>query len=251
MESSLREALGTSQFVLYYQPQVTEKGQITGVEALLRWQHPKRGMVSPAEFIPLAEETGMILPIGTWVLETACRQLVQWANQPGLAHLKIAVNVSAKQFHHRDFSEQVLSILRRTGANPNRLKLELTESLLVTDVEGVITKMNALMGIGVSFALDDFGTGYSSLSYLKRLPLNQLKIDQGFVRDILIDSNDAAIAKMVIALADSLGLTVVAEGVETEAQRDFLAELGCHNYQGYLFSRPLPLQAFEEYARGR
>jgi diguanylate cyclase (GGDEF)-like protein len=251
MEASLREAVGTSQFVLYYQPQVTEKGQITGVEALLRWQHPKRGIVSPAEFIPLAEETGMILPIGTWVLETACRQLVQWANQPGMAHLKVAVNVSAKQFHQRDFSEQVLSILHRTGANPSRLMLELTESLLVTDVEGVIAKMNAMKGTGVRFALDDFGTGYSSLSYLKRLPLDQLKIDQGFVRDILIESNDAVIAKMVIALADSLGLTVIAEGVETEAQRDFLAELGCHNYQGYLFSRPLTLQAFEEFARGR
>jgi diguanylate cyclase (GGDEF)-like protein/PAS domain S-box-containing protein len=249
MEAGLREAVEKNQFLLHYQPQVTGQGQITGVEALLRWQHPKRGMVPPAEFIPLAEETGLILPIGNWVLETACKQLVRWASQPRMAHLTIAVNVSARQFHQRDFVDQVTSTLHRTGANPMRLKLELTESVMVANVEEVIVKMNALKGRGVGFSLDDFGTGYSSLSYLKRLPLDQLKIDQGFVRDILIDANDAAIAKMVVALADSLGLQVVAEGVEIEAQRDFLAAMGCLNYQGYLFSRPVPVQEFEAFVQ--
>ncbi|MBZ4211665.1 MAG: EAL domain-containing protein [Rhodoferax sp.] len=247
MEASLREAIGKDQFVLHYQPQVTDKGQITGVEALLRWLDPKRGMVSPAEFIPVAEETGLILPIGNRVIEIACKQLAQWASQPGMAHLTVAVNVSARQFHQRDFVDRVLLTLERTGANPHRLKLELTESLLIEDVEGVIFKMNALMARGVTFSLDDFGTGYSSLSYLQRLPLNQLKIDQGFVRDILINPNDAAIAKMVVALADSLGLTVIPEGVETQAQRDFLLSLGCHHFQGYLFSRALPVQEFEAF----
>ena len=247
MEASLREAIGKDQLVLHYQPQVTDKGQITGVEALLRWLDPKRGMVSPAEFIPVAEETGLIQPIGNWVIEIACKQLARWASEPGMAHLTVAVNVSAKQFHQRDFVDRVLLILDHSCANPHRLKLELTESLLVEDVEGVIVKMNALMARGVTFSLDDFGTGYSSLSYLQRLPLNQLKIDQGFVRDILINPNDAAIAKMVIALADSLGLTVIPEGVETQAQRDFLLSLGCHNFQGYLFSRPLPIDEFEAF----
>jgi EAL domain-containing protein (putative c-di-GMP-specific phosphodiesterase class I) len=247
MEAGLREALEKQQFLLHYQAQITDGQKVTGVEALMRWQDPRRGMVSPAEFIPVAEETGMILPMGIWVLETACRQLAQWALQPDMAHLCVAVNVSARQFHQEGFVSPVLGVLDRTGAQANRLKLELTESLLVANVEGVIGKMNALKGIGVGFSLDDFGTGYSSLSYLKRLPLDQLKIDQGLVRDILIDANDAAIAKMVIALADSMGLAVIAEGVETEAQRDFLAGLGCHNYQGYLFSRPLPVQAFEEF----
>jgi predicted signal transduction protein with EAL and GGDEF domain len=247
LESGLREALVKQQFSLYYQPQVTYAGQITGAEALVRWQHPERGLVSPAEFIPLAEDTGLILPLGQWVLETACRQLACWAAQPGLAHLTLAVNVSARQFHRSDFVAQVLAVLAHTGAKPQRLKLELTESLLVSNVEDVIAKMNALKTHGVGFSLDDFGTGYSSLSYLKRLPLDQLKIDQSFVRDILEDSNDAAIANMVIVLAATLGLSVIAEGVETEAQRDFLARQGCHAYQGYLFSRPLPLPGFEAF----
>jgi EAL domain-containing protein (putative c-di-GMP-specific phosphodiesterase class I) len=219
------------------------------VEALVRWQHPVRGLVPPAEFIPLAEQTGLILPLGQWVLETACIQLAAWASQPERAQLTVAVNVSALQFHQSDFVAQVLAVLKRTGANPQRLKLELTESLLVHDLEGIISKMSALQAQGVGFSLDDFGTGYSSLSYLKRLPLNQLKIDQGFVRDILHDANDAAIAKMVVALADTLGLSVIAEGVETEAQRDFLAAQGCHAYQGYLYSRPVPIDAFEAFMR--
>jgi diguanylate cyclase (GGDEF)-like protein/PAS domain S-box-containing protein len=248
LEAGLHEALKQAQFVLYYQAQVQGEGQITGAEVLLRWLHPQRGLVPPGEFIPLAEETGMILPLGQWVLETACAQLGQWATCPELAGLSISVNVSARQFHQADFVDQVLAVLERSGANPQRLKLELTESLLVRDIEGVIAKMSALKVIGVSFSLDDFGTGYSSLSYLKRLPLGQLKIDQGFVRDILIDPNDAAIAKMVIVLAESMGLSVIAEGVETEAQRACLAEQGCHAYQGYLFSRPLPLAQFEALA---
>jgi len=248
LEADLREAVLKDQFLLHYQAQVVGEGRVTGVEVLLRWQHPQRGMVSPGDFIPLAEDTGLILSIGHWVLQTACGQLAVWAGRPEMAHLTIAVNVSARQFHHEDFVDQVQATLDQTGANPQRLKLELTESLLVDDVESVIAKMSALKMRGVGFSMDDFGTGYSSLSYLKRLPLDQLKIDQGFVRDILTDANDAAIAKMVVVLAESLGLSVIAEGVEIEAQRDFLARHGCHAYQGYLFSRPLPLVQFEEFA---
>ena len=251
MEADLREAVLTGQFLLHYQAQVVGAGRLTGVEALLRWQHPQRGLVSPVEFVALAEETGLILPIGQWVLESACRQLANWSTEPLMAQLSVAVNVSARQFQHEDFVATVQAALAGAGAgaNPRRLKLELTESMLVTDVEGIIAKMNTLKATGVSFSLDDFGTGYSSLSYLKRLPLDQLKIDQSFVRNILTDTNDAAIAKMVIALADSMGLTVIAEGVEIEAQRDFLAHQGCHSYQGYLFSRPLPIEDFETFAR--
>ena len=247
LEADMREAILKEQFVLYYQAQVTGAGQLTGAEVLLRWKHPGRGMVSPAEFIPMAEDTGLILPIGHWVLETACTQLAIWANQPAFAYLKVAVNVSARQLHQNDFVEQVLETIQRTGAKPERLKLELTESMLVDDVEAIIGKMTALKTNGVGFSLDDFGTGFSSLAYLKRLPLDQLKIDQGFVQDILVDPNDAAIAKMVVALAESMNLAVIAEGVETVGQRDLLAEMGCHNYQGYLFSRPLPLEEFEAF----
>jgi len=248
LEAALQEAIQNQQFTLYYQAQVSDSEGIVGVEALVRWFDPKRGMVSPAEFIPLAEETGLILPIGAWVLETACQQLAAWADQPAMAHLSIAVNVSARQFRESNFVSQTLATLQRTRANPQRLKLELTESVLIADAEDVIVKMNALKAIGIGFAIDDFGTGYSSLSYLKRLPLERLKIDQGFVRNILMDPDDAAISRAVIAMATSMGLGVIAEGVETEAQRDFLASLGCHNYQGYLFSRPLPIQEFEAFA---
>lgn len=249
LENDLREALNQHQFLLYYQAQVVGDGRLTGAEALVRWQHPQRGLVSPGDFIPLAEDTGLILPLGQWVLETACSQLVKWAAQPVFGHLTLAVNVSAKQFLEEKFVPQLLALLARTGANPRRLKLELTESLLVSDVEAVIAKMEALKTCGVGFSLDDFGTGYSSLSYLKRLPLDQLKIDQGFVKNILTDTNDAAIAKMVVALADSMGLAVIAEGVETQAQKDFLAHIGCHAYQGYFFSRPVPLADFEKFAQ--
>ena len=248
LEAGLHEAILKEQFLLYYQAQVSGDGQTTGAEVLVRWNHPQRGIVSPAEFITLAEETGLILPLGHWVLNTACTRLALWAKQPEMARLSLAVNVSARQFHRDDFVEQVLAVLERTGADPQRLKLELTESLLISNIEDVIAKMSELKKFGVGFSLDDFGTGYSSLSYLKRLPLDQLKIDQGFVRDILVDPNDAAIAKMIVALSESLGLAVIAEGVETEAQRDFLAHHGCHACQGYLFSRPLPLDEFEVFA---
>ena len=247
LEADLREGLKLGQFVLYYQPQLNDRGGVTGAESLVRWQHPQRGLVPPGDFIPLAEETGLILPLGNWVLESACRQLAQWAPDPNRADLCVAVNVSAGQMHQPDFVEQVQAVLARTGANPKRLKLELTESLLLKDIEDTIAKMKRLKAQGIGFSLDDFGTGYSSLSYLKRLPLEQLKIDQSFVRDVLTDPNDAAIARTVVALAQSLGLSVIAEGVETQAQRAFLAQQGCSAYQGYLFSRPLPIAAFEAY----
>ena len=251
LEADLRLALPAQQLLLHYQPQVVGTDRATartvGVEALVRWQHPQRGLVPPASFIPLAEETGLILPIGQWVLETACAQLTAWAANPALAHLTMAVNVSARQFSQPDFVDSVLTTLARTGAKPKLLKLELTESMLVDDVENIISKMAALKVRGVAFSLDDFGTGYSSLAYLKRLPLNQLKIDQGFVRNIVTDANDAALAKMVVVLAESMGLTVIAEGVELQAQADLLAHLGCHAYQGYWFSRPLALAAFEAF----
>ena len=244
LESDLRHGLQHNEFLLYYQSQVDGEGCITGAEALLRWQHTGRGLLSPGAFISLAEETGLILPLGRWVLETACAQLATWADSPSMCHLTVAVNVSARQFHSPDFAAEVLAILHQTRADPRKLKLELTESLLLDDVEDIVAKMSILKAKGVGFALDDFGTGYSSLSYLKRLPLDQLKIDQSFVRDILIDPNDAAIARTIVALADSMGLAVIAEGVETEEQRDCLARLNCHAFQGYLFSRPLPAEKF-------
>jgi len=245
--SGLREALRERQFRLYYQPQVDSGGRIVGAEALVRWEHPVRGLVSPAQFIPAAEESGLILPLGHWVLETACAQLTDWAARPETATLTLAVNVSAYQFRRPDFVDQVLDVLNRTGANPERLKLELTESLLVENVDEVIAKMSILKDRGVGFALDDFGTGYSSLSYLRRLPLAQLKIDQSFVRDLLVDANSAAIAHTIIVLGQTMGLSVIAEGVETKIQQDLLSELGCHSYQGYLFGRPVPLAQFQQF----
>ncbi|HEY4317453.1 MAG TPA: EAL domain-containing protein [Herbaspirillum sp.] len=245
LETDLREGLGRNEFVLHYQPQVDSEGRITGAEALVRWQHPQHGLVSPAEFIPLAEDSGLIFPLGLWVLNTACRQLALWANDPRSDALALSVNVSARQFQHPHFVDILLEVLEQTGANPYRLKLELTESLFVTDMEIAAAKMSTLKARGVEFSLDDFGTGYSSLSYLKRLPLKQLKIDQSFVRDILTDSNDAAIAIMIVALARSLGLEVIAEGVESVEQRQFLFDHGCPLYQGYLFSPPVPISRFD------
>ena len=248
LEQELRHAIATQQFVLHFQPQVVRDGRATGAEVLVRWQHPVRGLMAPGDFIPLAEETGLILPLGQWVLNAACEQLALWASTPKTEHLCLAVNVSACQFRQRDFVEQVLSALSRSGANAQRLKLELRESLLVDDVPAVIEKMFILKARGVCFSLDDFGTGYSSLSYLKRMPLDELKIDRTFVRDILSDHHDASIAKTILALAQSLGLNVIAEGVEIEAQRDLLSATGCHTYQGYYFCMPLPVAAFEQYA---
>lgn len=245
MEDALRRAIRHEQFLLYYQPQVN-RGSIVGAEALLRWQHPERGILAPGEFIVLAEETGMILPLGNWVLQEACRQIAAWSHSPETANISLAINISARQFRQTNFVEQVLTALDRTGANPANLKLELTESMLLDDVEDVITKMATLKAHGLTFSLDDFGTGYSSLSYLKRLPLDQLKIDQSFVHDLLVDCRGGAIAQAIIALGRAMGLSVIAEGVETEQQRAFLAGLECHLFQGYLFSRPRPIAEFEE-----
>ncbi len=244
MEEDLRQAMKRNDFRLYYQAQV-DRGMLIGAEALVRWQHPKRGLLFPDEFIPLAEQTGLILTLGDWVLETACKQIASWSARKGTEHLTVAVNISARQLLSPDFVQNVLSTLRRTGANPKSLKLELTESMFVDDLENVIAKMTVLKSHGLRFSLDDFGMGYSSLAYLRRLPLDQLKIDQEFVRDILADPSSAAIAQSIISLSGAMGLSVIAEGVETEGQREFLASLGCHAFQGFLFSAAVPLEEFE------
>ena len=245
MADDLRMALPNHQFRLYYQIQVNGRDAM-GAEALLRWQHPLRGLVSPAKFIPVAEESGLIVQIGEWVLRSACLQLKAWQGNPLTHHLQISINVSARQFRQPDFADRVIGIFEETGANPFKLKMELTESLMLENINSCIEKMQALRAIGVRFSVDDFGTGHSSLSYLKRLPLQQIKIDQGFVRDITTDPSDAAIVQTIIGMANNLGLDVIAEGVETEDQRSFLEKHGCDDYQGYLFSRPVPIEAFED-----
>ncbi|MHB1100337.1 MAG: putative bifunctional diguanylate cyclase/phosphodiesterase [Burkholderiales bacterium] len=212
---------------------------------MIRWLHPEHGLVSPAQFIPLAEETGVILPMGLWVLETACAQIKAWASNESTRNLVLSVNVSAKQFHQADFVSQVQAAVRDHAIKPNLLKLELTESMLLENIEDTIYIMNALKRIGVGFSLDDFGTGYSSLQYLKRLPLSQLKIDQSFVRDLAVDSSDKAIVSTIIAMAQSLGLDVIAEGVETAEQWQFLQDSGCNHYQGFLFGKPVPIEQLE------
>ena len=249
LEADLRLGLQRNQFLLHYQPQVSHEGGTVGAEAVLRWCHHERGLVSPLDFIPLAEETGLILPLGHWVRQTACEQLVQWAKVAATADLVLAVNVSARQFRQTGFVAEVLGLLAQTGARADRLKLELTESIVLDNVAEVIAKMVALKGHGVRFSMDDFGTGYSSLSYLRRLPLDQLKIDRSFVDEVLTDPNDAAIARTIIALGHSLGLNVIAEGVETAGQRDFLAQAGCLHYQGYLYSRPVEAQGFADFLK--
>ena len=249
LERDLRVALAKDQFVLHYQLQVFQGPhalQAVGAEVLVRWKHPVKGMVSPLQFISIAEETGLIVPIGLWVLQTACRQLRKWVADPLMADLLLAVNVSARQFRQDDFVAQVTSVLATTGANPNRLKLELTESLVLDDVQDSIEKMNAIKALGVRFSMDDFGTGQSSLSYLTQLPLSQLKIDQSFVRNIGMQASDSVIIDTIIGMASNLGLEVIAEGVETPEQRAFLLKHGCHMYQGYLFGKPMPLAQFEE-----
>jgi diguanylate cyclase (GGDEF)-like protein/PAS domain S-box-containing protein len=245
LEDDLRRALDVKQFQLHYQIQVDHSGRPIGAEALIRWIHPKRGLVSPAEFIPLAEETGLILPIDQWVLETACAQLKAWQQDPFTRGLVLSVNISAKQFFQADFVTRVQEVIQYHAINSGLLKLELTESLLVENIEDTIATMNALGAMGVQFSLDDFGTGYSSLQYLKKLPLDQLKIDQSFIRGIAVDSGDQAIACAIIAMAASLKLNVIAEGVETEEQRQFLLHNGCMNFQGYLFGKPVPIGQFE------
>ncbi len=245
LEKDLRMAVHQGQFCLHYQAQVDEAQQVMGSEVLLRWQHPERGLVLPGDFIDLAEETGLILPIGRWVLETACAQLGCWSTQPDLSHLTLAVNISVKQLGEADFVDQVVQAVQHHGAEPHKLKLEVTESLLIADVEGAIAKIKALKAHGIGFALDDFGTRYASLNYLKSLPLECLKIDRSFVEDIISDLKVAAIAKAIVVMSQGLGLAVIAEGVETQEQQDSLLRMGCRLFQGYLFSRPLPLEKFE------
>jgi diguanylate cyclase (GGDEF)-like protein/PAS domain S-box-containing protein len=246
MEDDLRQAIKKNQFELYYQPQV-ELGHLTGVEALIRWNHPSRGIVPPDEFIPMAEETGLILPLGEWILKAACKQIAAWADRNQSNHFAVAVNISALQFRQPEFVGQVLAALSRSGSNPRTLKLELTESMLAENLDEVIAKMTELKSHGLRFSLDDFGTGYSSLAYLKRLPLDQMKIDRAFVRDMLVDATSGAIAQTILSLGRAMGLSVIAEGVETEEQRGFLAGLGCHSFQGFLFSHPLPLNEFQAF----
>lgn len=249
LSADLRAGLQSQQFVVFYQPQFDRNRRMMGAEALLRWPHPQRGMVRPAEFIPVAEETGLILPLGQWVLDQACSQLAVWAQRPETADLCIAVNVSVRQFRHPDFVDSVIASMARTGIRPQKLKLELTESLLADRMDISIAKMGALKALGVTLALDDFGMGYSSLSYLHRLPLAQLKIDKSFVEDICSNPNAAAISHAIIFMAQSLGLDVMAEGVETEAQWRFLAGQGCGYFQGYLCCPPLPLDELESFMR--
>lgn len=244
MEEDLRQAIKANDFQLFYQAQLG-RGIVTGAEALVRWKHPKRGLLPPDDFIPLAEQTGLILSLGDWVLEAACKQLAAWATRKATVDLTVAVNISARQLLNPEFVKNVLRTLERTGANPGKLKLELTESMFVDDLEDVVAKMTELKSHGLRFSLDDFGMGYSSLAYLRRLPLDQLKIDQEFVRDILVDPSSSAIAQSIISLSKAMSLSVIAEGVETEEQRDFLGRMGCYSFQGYLFSGPVPLEDFE------
>jgi diguanylate cyclase (GGDEF)-like protein len=249
LEKDLRSSLRLQQLVLYYQMQVDESGRILGAEALIRWQHPERGLVPPAQFIPLAEEIGMILPIGDWVIEQACMQLKRWEMDPALRELQLAVNVSPRQLSQPYFVEQVKDVLEKTGIRASRLKLELTESFILEDIEEAIERMQELRGVGVRFALDDFGTGYSSLAYLTRLPLDQLKIDQSFVRDIANNKNSLVMVRTIINIANNFGLQVIAEGVETDRQLAILGQYGCNKFQGYLFGKPVPIQEFERLCR--
>jgi diguanylate cyclase (GGDEF)-like protein/PAS domain S-box-containing protein len=245
----MRTALESQQFLLYFQIQINSVYRVLGAEALIRWQHPQRGLLSPAHFIQPAEEVGLMPPIGQWVLEAACAQLQAWEKKALTRELVLSVNVSAKEFHQADFVLQIQALLQKYAINPNLLKLELTESVLLESTEEAITLLNTLKGIGVRFSLDDFGTGYSSLQYLKRLPINELKIDQSFVRNIVTDINDKAIVRTILVMAQSLGIQVIAEGVETEEQRQLLLDSGCTQYQGYLFGKPMPIEQLEEHLK--
>lgn len=249
LEADLQIAIEQGQLQPYFQPQV-RSGQIVGAEVLVRWPHPSQGLISPAQFIPLAEETGLIIPLGGQILRAACLQLAQWQQDPVLAKLTLSVNISPLQFYREDFVDQVLDVLQQTGANSRLLGLEITESLLLQNVESTVIKMQQLKAQGLRFALDDFGTGYSSLAYLKRLPLDELKIDQSFVQDALGDASDAALVRTIVSLGDAFGLQVIAEGVETDAQRRFLQAQGCLSWQGYLFGRPTPVDQFEKLVHG-
>ena len=245
LEADLRRAFAERQFQLHYQKRIGRGGKVTGAEVLLRWNHPQRGLLSPMDFIPVAEETGLIVPIGKWVLEEACRQIKAWERSERTRHLVLSVNVSARELKQSDFVDNAKKVLERTGINPSTLSLEITESILLDNIEEFIVKMKELKEIGIAFALDDFGTGYSSLSHLKRLPINELKIDKSFVRDLGVDKNDEAIVQTIIQMGKTLGMDVVAEGVETPIHRAMLERYGCHNYQGYLFGKPTALENFE------
>ena len=246
MATELREAITRQQFNLHYQRQVNAQGAVIGAEVLLRWQHPERGMISPMVFIPIAEETGLIVPLGKWVLQMACAQLRRWENDASTCNFRLAVNISARQFRQLDFVDEILEVLTETGADPRKLKLELTESLVLQDIAHSIEKMDELCNVGIRFSLDDFGTGHSSLTYLKRLPLEQIKIDQSFIRDIITDASDAVIVRTIIVMCNALAMEVIAEGVETEEQQTFLARNGCVIYQGYLFGKPMPIEEFQK-----
>jgi len=245
METRLRQALTLEHFTLHFQRRVDDRGITRGAEVLLRWLDPEQGVVLPAQFIGIAEDSGLIVPIGRWVVDSACRQLKTWATRDSTRKLRLSVNISPKQFAEDTFVSDVTETLDKSGANPELLELEITEGLLLQDVEQIIPKMEALRALGVSFAIDDFGTGYSSLSYLQRLPINVLKIDQSFVRDMPLRRSSEAIVRTIIQMGESLGLEVIAEGVETEQQRTMLAQRGCFQYQGYLFGRPIPIDALE------
>lgn len=245
LEAELHQALSEKQFTFYFQLQVNHTGNVIGAEMLIRWQHPKRGLISPLDFIPLAEEIGLILPVGHLALKVACEQLKKWEAHSLTQHLQLAVNVSAYQFHQPDFVEQIAALIKETAINPSKLKLELTETVVLSNINNTIFKMNALKELGVGFSMDDFGTGYSSLSYLTKLPFNQLKIDQSFVRNIGVKLTDTVIVQTIIGMTNNLGMEVIAEGVETETQRAFLEQHGCRLYQGYLFSKPVTLAEFE------
>ncbi len=245
LEMALRDAIEVQAFRLFYQVQVDQRGAVVGAEALIRWIGADGKVVSPADFIPLAEETGLIVPMGQWVLDTACRQLARWQRESATRHLTLAINVSARQFHQADFAAQVRTALERHRLDAGRLKLELTESVILGDIETTIQRMHQLRELGIRFALDDFGTGYSSLSYLKRLPFDQLKIDQSFIRDMLTDNTSNAIVRAILVMSDALGLEIVAEGVETAAHRAFLVQHGCQFCQGYLLGRPVPIEDWE------
>jgi EAL domain-containing protein (putative c-di-GMP-specific phosphodiesterase class I) len=247
--ADMRRAIQNQEFVLHYQPQLDVVLGVTGCEALLRWPHPHRGMISPGEFIPIAESSGLIVDLGSWVIKSACSLLAQWAMQPQMRHLEISVNVSPRQFLDPNFERFVADALADSGADPSRLKLEITESVMVENIDETLSTMTALKAMGISLSLDDFGTGYSSLSQLKRLPLDQLKIDQSFVRDVLQGETDASIVRTIINLAQNLGLNVIAEGVETSRQREFLQRHDCHAFQGYLYSPAVPASELEAFVR--
>jgi len=249
LESGLRRALRDSEFVLHYQPQLDRTSRVIGAEALLRWRLPDGKLLYPSEFIQATEESGLIIEIGRWVLQTACAELARWQRWPDTASLTLSVNVSASQFTEPDFVPMLQQIFEETGVQPSGLKLELTESLVVSDFTHTAHTMTTLKERGISFSLDDFGTGYSSLAYLRKLPLDQLKIDHSFMRDVLTDQNDASIVRSIIALGDSLGLQVIAEGVETPGQRQFLSDAGCFIYQGFLYQHALSAEHFTQYAR--